>query len=716
MRNSGLLVVAVVAGLVLAGCPGGDDDMIDVPDTDAGPPDPPGDDAGGPGLPDTGIGDETLRLTRVVPDHGPYRGGNRVVLRGSGFKPEFWTRTLECEAAGICGVVRIGGAEVQPADYEFIDDHRLEVVVPAGTPGPADVELEQEGETILLPDGYTYDAFLVEPGSGSISGGTFVTITGMGTAFADGDTVIFGESDCTDVTVVSTERITCRTPPGPPGAVDVTVTRAVDGSSQTAEDAFEYYDTTDPFGGGLGGGPLSGTINVTVLNAGNGAPVPDAYVVVDEDLSTIHQGLTDVGGQITFSGPDLFGRHTVHAAKHCFEKTSFVLFDASDVTIFLVPWMDPMCGMGPPPPTGRGRNGAFVSGELIWYGPNEHGPNPWLNVPNPRTDEIKVAYVYTTQANADAPNPSPTLGGAVQRVLETPLGELGYPYRIFARPAGMAVYAIAGLENTVTGEFIPYVMGIARNVLAAPGEEVIDTDIYMDIPLDHYVDVRLEGLPMRARTGPDRFKVSAYIDLGGEGVIMRETPPPPPPPAAAEPMDVVRARSIERVFRFTAQPALFGALSDGRYTFQAGWFTGDFDAQPYTMRVVNGVREVSAPTVIGNFLGIPQPVSPAYGERLPADRILRWSVDGPEPSFFVVLMIGGDGNPAWRHFVPGNITEAPIPDLSSIPEISDISEGFITWVVFSVEVPGFVFDTFSYTMLYDRYWSAHSIDYFTALF
>ena len=46
---------------------------------------------------------------------------------------------------------------------------------------------------------------------------------------------------------------------------------------------------------------------------------------------------------------------------------------------------------------GRPRNGAFVEGELIWHGPNEMGPNPWLNVPEPRAGWVKVAYVYTTR-------------------------------------------------------------------------------------------------------------------------------------------------------------------------------------------------------------------------------------------------------------------------------------------------------------------------------
>lgn len=694
--NTAAWTIAVALAAAVAGC-GGKDDSIGVePLDDAGPG---GVDAGtdaGPMFPDSGIGRGALSLVRAVPDHGPFVGGNTVVLRGAGFDEE--------------AIVTVGGRMVQPADTELIDARRLAIVVPAGEPGPADVVVRVGGDEITLPGGYTYDRIYVDPNRGSVSGGTLVNIVGTGTAFEDGDSVVFGRSRCTDVSVVSETRITCKTPPMAPGSVDVTVVHGADGSEITAPDAFTYYDGTDPFGGGLGGGPLMGNLNVTVLNAGNGAPVPDAYVLVGEDLSTPHQGLTDLRGQITFSGRDIVGDLTVHVAKHCFEKTSVVAFDAADVTVFLVPWMDPMCGMGSISPSGRGRNGAFINGELIWRGPNEYGPNPWSNIPEPREDEVKVAYVFTTQAAVDLPNPDPSLGGALNRVLEVVPDDgedhLGYPYRIFARPAGLAVYALAGLENTTTGEFIPYVMGIARNVLAGPGEEVEGADMVMNIPLDHTLDVRIDGLPMPARTGPDRFRVDAHIDLGGEGVIVREV--------NGETLDTVRGRTTERPFRFWAQPALYDALSDGRYRLLAGWYTGDFDSQPYTVVVRSGVRDASSEIVMDGFLGIPQATSPAYGERIPDDRVLRWESDGEDPDMHIVLMVGGDGNPAWRHFVPGNVYEAPIPDLSSVPEISDISSGFITWVVYAVKIPGFDFNEFSYSYLSDRYWSHYAVDYFTA--
>lgn len=636
----------------------------------------------GPSFPDSGIGTNDLDIARVVPGNGPFSGGARAVVRGAGFTAD--------------AVVTVGGRLVQPADTDLIDSRRLSIVVPAGEVGPADVTVTVGDDTATLAGGYVYDAIVVDPPSGSIAGGTRVRITGAGTAFAEGDSVLFGRTPCTGVEIVSTTQLTCRTPPSAPGNVDVTVMSAGGAAPIVAEEAFSYYNTSDPVGGGLGGGPLAGTVNVTVLNAMTGGPVPDAFAIVGEDLDTPHQGLSDMLGQVTFSGEDLVAPVTVHVAKHCFEKTSVVAFDASDVTVFLVPWMDPMCGMGGEPGGGRGRRGSYVSGELVWLGPNEYGPNPWANIPDPRAGEVKVAYVYGTQRAVGAANPDPASGGGINRVLESPTGELGYPYRIFVRPSAMAVYALAGLENLETGEFLPYVMGVARNVLVGPGEEATRTNIVMNIPLDRVLDVSLRELPA-AVDSPDTFVVTANIDLGGEGFIVRTI--------NDTPIDVLQRRSGSQPFRFFAQPALFGALSDGRYRLDAGWYSTEFLLDPYTTTTRYGVSEVSEEVILDGFLGIPDNVAPADGGRLPGDRILRWQADGAPADLHIVLLQGSDGNPAWRMFVPGNVLEAPIPDLSTIPEISDIPNGFMFWSVIAVRIPGFDFNQFRYTDLSDQYWT-----------
>jgi len=116
-----------------------------------------------------------------------------------------------------------------------------------------------------------------------------------------------------------------------------------------------------------------------------------------------------------------------------------------------------------------------------------------------------------------------------------------------------------------------------------------------------------------------------------------------------------------------------------------------------------------------DFLGIPNATSPANGERIPSDRILRWEESSGVAAYFhLILMIGGDGNPAWRMFVRGDQHEAAIPDLSTIPMVEDIVTGEIIWVVYSVTIPGFDFDTLTYNYLNQNLWSAYSYNYFTS--
>lgn len=640
-------------------------------------------------------------LQRVQPDHGPFIGGTEVVLRGSGFIEANWI--AGCESTDTCGTVTFGGLAVQEADIEFVDAYRIKVVVPAGMVGPADVNLTQPGSDVVLPGGFTYDAFYVTPNLGAVSGGTFVNLIGDGTAFAEGMTVKLGALDCTDLAIVSENRATCRTPASPPGTVDVQLTYP-DSTEIVVEDGFTYYDAADPFGGGLGGGAITGTVNITAVNAMTGGPVDGAFAIVGEDFETPYQGLTDAAGQITFSGADLEAPLTVHLAKFCFEKASFVAIDAANVTVFMTPWMDPSCGMGMGGGGGRGREGAVISGELVWYGPNENGPNPWLNIPEPRANEIKVAYVYTTQASADSGNPDPAAAGD-PRVLEAEVGSLGYSYSLFARPAGLAVYALAGLENTLTLEFTPYVMGVARNVLAGPGESIRDINIYMDIPLDHVLDVELAGLPGASSGGPNRYKVTANIDLGGEGVIVRMV--------NDVPIDELRGTSASRAYRFTAQPSLDSSLSDGRYTITAGWYTSEYDSPPETVRVMRGVSDVASTVVVDDFIGVPRPVSPADGDGIARDRMLRWTTTGDAPDFFVLQLIGGDGNPAWTHIAPGTVNEAPVPDFDVIEGLDDIAGGSVTWIIQAVSKEGFDYSRFTYRDLNQDEWSAYSLDYFT---
>lgn len=665
---------------------------------------PPGLDAGAPGdasldastiFPDTGNPVDPLLVTHVAPGSGPFTGGNQAVVRGAGF-----TETT---------VVHIGGRMAQPADVLLIDSHRLQILVPPGDVGPADVTVDNEGLTFTLEDGYLYNALVVSPPSGSVAGGTLIEIVGSGTAFVDGTTVGVGELPCADVKVISPTRITCRTPAQREGEVDITVTAPADAELNppiVASAAFTYEETGQTYQGGLSGPPIQGTINLTVVDGFAGITVRGAFAMVGEDLSTPYRGLTGASGQITFSGDDLLGPVTVHVAKKCYEKGSIVAFDAENVTIFLRPLLDPSCGEPGEGGSGVGRLGAFINGELIFPGAEEFGINAWDEVPGAREGEQRVTYVYTTRSAVEQVNPSPATGGATWRITEASavVGVKGFPYRIFARPAAVAVYALAGVEDNQTRVFTPYLLGVTRGVVAAPGDETLGVDIHMNIPLDRELQLSMSQLPSGTPEGPSEYRIRAHLDLGGEGFIVREV--------NGTLFDSVRRLSSGTLFRMFAQPALVGTLADARYAVTAGWFSGPGDSAPHTALSLAGLGQPDEVVVLDGFLGIPQSPTPPMGSTLPPDRTLRWTADGAAPDLHLVTITGGDGQPAWRQIVPGDVREVRVPDFSSIEDLADIASGRVTWNVRAIRIPNFEFNRVTYSQLLSRYWTHDALHSF----
>src|SRR5262249_11966841 len=145
----------------------------------------------------------------------------------------------------------------------------------------------------IHPAGFTYldplSLVQVAPTSGAQAGGTYVEL--LGTGFGLGDTAAFGATPATDVQLLDGFTLGCYTPPGAPGPVDVTVTAPKGGGESTLTGGFSYYDPGSS-AGGQSGGPLDGTLNVTVLSEYNGAPIPGATVELGLDPQTPFQGLT----------------------------------------------------------------------------------------------------------------------------------------------------------------------------------------------------------------------------------------------------------------------------------------------------------------------------------------------------------------------------------------------------------------------------------------
>jgi hypothetical protein len=654
---------------------------------------------GAPDFPITGINSATLTLTGVEPASGPFSGGQTAVVRGSGFDAN--------------AVVRVGGIAVQPGDITLDGRNRIAIVVPAGAVGPADVTVTQGDATVTLHAGYLYNALSVSPNQGSAAGGTLVDLNVSGATLSDDSVVFFDGVACTEYRLQSPQHASCKTPPHAAGAVDVIATApgagASDPPSLIAPMAFSFVDTIDAANGGLSGGPIDGTLNVTVVDYDAGNVIANAFVLVGNDPQSKLQGYTDMRGAITFSNADLHGPITVHASAKCYQRASIVSFDAQNVTLFLSGTLDLTCAAQGSPGSTRKQLAATVSGQLIFPGGQEFAVNNWDIIPKPKAKEVRVAYVFTTQQSLDVHNPDPDSSGAeMARLVEGSAipGERGFLYRIVARPAGLAVYALAGLERLDTQEFTPYVMGVAHNVVTSPGDEARDVDMSMTITLDHELDISVGGFPAPTSEGPSVYRAYAYVDLGGEGLIVRDI--------KNVSLDMLTRNSGTEPFRFLGQPGFVGGLADASYYVSAGFFTPEVDV-PYTTQKRTGVRQGSAPLQLNGFLGIPQTAAPPQnGGPIPDDRMLRFKLDGPEPDLITVDIMGGDDMPAWSLVLPGSAREVPIPDLSSIKGQTDIAPGFVQWSLTAMKIDDFHYNEFQYTYLSRRYWTHTATNVFFA--
>ncbi|WP_263120609.1 IPT/TIG domain-containing protein [Cellulomonas sp. RIT-PI-Y] len=199
-------------------------------------------------------------VTAVTPAQGSTAGNEPVTVTGTG---------LQGATAVTFGGVSVPVTSVAP------DGTSVTATTPPGTAGTVDVGVTLPGLDGTLPDGYLYLApgsatiTGLTPTSGPVAGGTTVVITGTGLATTT--SVTFGTGQATIVGQPTDTSLTVRTPPGPVGPVDVTVTNAV--GATPAPNAYTYLD--DGSGATFTGltptsGPTSGGTSVVISGTGLG--------------------------------------------------------------------------------------------------------------------------------------------------------------------------------------------------------------------------------------------------------------------------------------------------------------------------------------------------------------------------------------------------------------------------------------------------------------
>ncbi|MCB9734584.1 MAG: IPT/TIG domain-containing protein [Deltaproteobacteria bacterium] len=552
-----------------------------------------------------------IRVYEVLPNLGPTAGGTRLTITGEGFLPG--------------ATVRVGA--LPASAVTLVDGSTLQATTPPGSPGLANVTVLQSGLSDTLVGGFAYQGelglWVAAPPQGSQAGGTFVQLVGSG--FPADAKVTFGGRAATHVTVASPSLITCKTPPGDLGVVDVKLTSATRGTAVLRE-GFTYYDPESNTGGTWGQG-VDGDVNVTVLDGSSGAGIPDAFVILRVNPSTPYQGFTNEDGQITFSGPDLLGDQMVSASKEGFASASVVEYNATNVTLFMTPTTPPSPGT---PPT---IEQPFYRGNVLNVGKSI--PVPWgscasqvgLNPPlcnTCTTDDSCGAAGYRCSdlpegngkrctlhcaTNANCPEgfmcfplngveeaqcvPSAgdvtafcdfSNGGIFAEDLLPDPGIEANPDLSFEIPVPIgefAVYCWGGVLNRSSGSFTPYALGVARHVFANPGD-IIEGDIRLDHPLNKTQTVRLDPVPVGPE-GPDINALWSYLDLGSDGTIQ----------FLGQPTSF--GDTPFTINNFLAN--LTGDLYDAHYAFFGGAFALSDTFLPQTLTLHQGIEKLEDDTM-----------------------------------------------------------------------------------------------------------------------
>ncbi len=170
----------------------------------------------------------TVAVSAVEPDRGGLLGGERVTVRGAGFR--------------AASVVLFG--QRPGLDVEVIDDATLAVTTPsARLAGPVDVHVTNDLGVGTLERGFRYAGVpvveAVVPPVGPIAGGTRVELRGAG--FEAPAAVIFGEAPLAEVEVLSPTRLRgVTTAVMSEGVRDVVVTTAE--GTGALSNGFAYLD------------------------------------------------------------------------------------------------------------------------------------------------------------------------------------------------------------------------------------------------------------------------------------------------------------------------------------------------------------------------------------------------------------------------------------------------------------------------------------------
>jgi hypothetical protein len=591
-------------------------------------------------------------LFGIEPAHGPFNGGQLALIRGNGFSSQ----------------VRVwfGDVEVPAAQLTPTRADRVQVTVPAGTPGNVALITQNgddESTRRVLADAYTYDAFYADPELGPVSGGSVITLRGLATSWDATTSVSIDQQPCEVVELRGgpggPQELDCRVPASSEGRKSVSVTTGE--AVETVLGGF-LYEPGAAVLGGLSGEPLATRLSVHV-SAPGGSPIPEAYVILGSelDLGTLGQPganvqQTNAEGDAVFEG-DLSAGALVTVAARCFHPRSFVGVPVDNVRAELDPVATPDCGQTPPGFFGGAPTApVIVRGELIWPGAVEFQRAGWTNVPAAQDPaERRAAYLFQPSGDPESGFRLPREGDAI-----TPesAGRTGYDFELITGAGSRTLYAIAGVENRAETppRFTAYAMGLVRGLYANPGETIEGLAIVMNQTVDQALRFDVVG-PVPGARGPDRVAVRAAVQVAGEGYAILPNAELTTPVAGGSGLALV------------GLPPLQGAFEGSRYVLGARAYTGVSRSAPSSVLPLITASESSELISVTGFLPVPT-LSVGASEALAWTGELGVAFADPEGEVSLVRydVRSGGGLINWTIASPPSTLSVRLPDLSLLPE------------------------------------------------
>ena len=193
-------------------------------------------------------------IQTVSPSVGPVLGGTTVEVTGTGF---------------LAGArVSIGGSDCSSVNVMSLS--QLTCVTSAHAEGSVEVRVTNiDGQIAEKQNAFRYQAppvvTSISPSSGSVAGGTRVTISGTG--FESGIAVMLGDVACSSVTLVNSTSLTCVSGAHAAGVVDVVV-RNEDRQMGRLAQGFTYEPPPLVSEIRPNSGPASGGTLVTIQGSG----------------------------------------------------------------------------------------------------------------------------------------------------------------------------------------------------------------------------------------------------------------------------------------------------------------------------------------------------------------------------------------------------------------------------------------------------------------